>query len=300
MNKKKSLATALLTVMLLLPTLALGSEGGAEVGKAPPFFKLADETGEVHGLNDYTGRPTILYFTHNMCHYCTQIIAFLKRAHATYADDGLAIVTINVWADGAKLIRRYKEQFGLPFSMLAGKSRQLLRDYEVNYVPIVVFVGRDGLIRRVFHHYVLEQDFKASVREIVSEATGLGGASDAPSSAPSSAVSSAKEVPSSKAIPNATEATAGNAENGKDIYGRLCANCHGTTGKGDGKAAQYAQPADHTDREYMSTLSDPMIFDMVKKGGAAVGKSSVMMPFDVYLSDEEITDVVAFVRTLSD
>lgn len=139
----------------------------AAVGKPPPAFALPDETGEVYRLPELLGKPLILYFTHNMCHYCTQIIGFLKRAHEAHAGDGLTIITINVLADSDKLIRRYKDQFSLPFPMLAGKNVQLLRDYEVNYVPIVVFVGKDGLVRHIEHHYVLPEDFDREVQEIM-------------------------------------------------------------------------------------------------------------------------------------
>lgn len=162
----------MVVVPLLFAVLAIAAPvegGGAEVGASPPLFSLADEDGEVHHLERLLGRPIVLYFTHNMCHYCTQVIAFLKRAHAAHAHDDLTIITVNVWATGGKLIRRYKEQFGLPFRMLAGKDRQLLRDYEVNYVPIIVFIGRDGRIRHIYHHYVLEADFQESVRQIVAE-----------------------------------------------------------------------------------------------------------------------------------
>jgi len=141
----------------------------AEEGHPPPHFALPDEHGEVHDLADLIGRPTILYFTHNMCHYCTQIIAFLKRAHTKYEDTDLAIVTLNVWADNDKFIIRYKEALGLPFTMLAGKNKKLLRDYEVNYVPIIVFIGKDGNIRHIYRHYVLRGDFEKSTAEIVEE-----------------------------------------------------------------------------------------------------------------------------------
>ena len=149
---------------------SLSAEDVAEVGREPPLFALPDEHGEVHALEDVLGRPIILYFTHNMCHYCTQIIAFLKRAHAQYEGTDLTIITLNVWASDEKFIRRYKEAFGLPFDMLAGKDAELLRNYEVNYVPIVVFVGRDGKIRHIYHHYVLQGDFDKSTAEIVEEA----------------------------------------------------------------------------------------------------------------------------------
>ena len=91
------------------------------------------------------------------------------RAHAEYEGTDFAIITLNVWATDEKFIRRYKEQFGLPFAMLAGKDAELLRNYEVNYVPIVVFIARDGTIRHIYHHYVLQEDFEKSAAEIVNE-----------------------------------------------------------------------------------------------------------------------------------
>lgn len=157
---------------LLLVTIGclLDSSGHAEfaeVGHPPPLFSLVDEEGDLHRLQDLLGKPIVLYFTHNMCHYCTQVIRFLKRAHAVNEGTDLTVITVNVWAKGGKLIRRYKEQFGLPFRMLAGKNKELLRNYEVNYVPIIIFIGRDGLIKQIYHHYILKHDFEESVRLIV-------------------------------------------------------------------------------------------------------------------------------------
>ncbi len=160
---------AAMVLAVAMCAAALRADEVAEEGQAPPHFALPDENGEVHDLADFIGRPTILYFTHNMCHYCTQIIAFLKRAHAKYEGTDLAILTLNVWAADDKFIIRYKEAMGLPFTMLAGKNSQLLRDYEVNYVPIIVFIGRDGKIRHIYHHYVLQGDFEKTTAEIVEE-----------------------------------------------------------------------------------------------------------------------------------
>ena len=160
--------------MLSAPAVSGQDTEHAEVGHPPPLFALPDEHGEIHALEDLKGRPTILYFTHNVCHYCTQVIAFLKRAHAEYEGTDLSIVTLNVWAKDGEFIRRYKEAYGLPFDMLAGNDPALLRNYEVNYVPIIIFIGRDGNIRRIYHHYILEEDFEASAAEIVSESGGNG------------------------------------------------------------------------------------------------------------------------------
>lgn len=160
------LLIVLLALLIAAPAVAQEAEIVSE-GALPPYFALPDEHGQVHDLEALRGTPTVLYFTHNMCHYCTQIIGFLKRARSRYSEQELAIVTLNVWADGPKLIERYKEQFGLTFPMLAGKDPDVLHDYEVNYVPIVVFIDDAGVVRHVFHHYILEVDFFASVAEIV-------------------------------------------------------------------------------------------------------------------------------------
>jgi peroxiredoxin len=158
-----------LLFLLCLRAVSLSAEE-AEVGHPPPLFTLKDEQGEVHALEDYLGSPIVIYFTHNMCHYCTQVIAFLKRAHAKHHEEGLFIITINVWADDPEFIRRYRKEFGLPFLMLAGKEPDLLRAYEVNYVPIIIFIGRDGRIRNIFHHFIAETDFVANVEAILSSA----------------------------------------------------------------------------------------------------------------------------------
>ena len=166
-DRDRTCAVLLVGLALSLPAGAYGQF--AEEGEFPPAFALPDETGKVHRLEDLRGTPTILYFTHNMCHYCTQIIGFLKRTRPLHDESELAILTLNVWAADDKFIIRYKEAMGLPFTMLAGKNTQLLRDYEVNYVPIIVFIGRDGKIRHIYHHYVLQGDFEKTTAEIVEE-----------------------------------------------------------------------------------------------------------------------------------
>ena len=57
-------------------------------------------------------------------------------------------------------------------------------------------------------------------------------------------------------------------------------------------------PTKHNDAEYMATLTDDYLFQVIKEGGAAVGKSPMMAPWGGSLSDEQIRAVVAYMRTL--
>jgi mono/diheme cytochrome c family protein len=93
----------------------------------------------------------------------------------------------------------------------------------------------------------------------------------------------------------------GNADKGKALYAQQCASCHGASGKGDGPAAVALNPKPRnlTDKTYMTGLSDQHLFDVTKKGGTAVGKSALMPGFGSALKDENIQDVVAYLRTLA-
>lgn len=94
----------------------------------------------------------------------------------------------------------------------------------------------------------------------------------------------------------------GDAEAGKALYAIYCATCHGPRGAGDGPLAASLdpKPAHHDDGAYMNGLSDEHLFRVIKEGGAAVSKSPMMAAWGRTLSDDQIRDVVAFVRTLAD
>ena len=89
-------------------------------------------------------------------------------------------------------------------------------------------------------------------------------------------------------------------ERGREIYKANCAACHGDTGKGDGPGAGVLKPPprDHTDRAYMSTLSDKEIGDIIKMGGAIRGKP--LMPSHPQFNPDDLAAVVAYVRSLSE
>ena len=95
--------------------------------------------------------------------------------------------------------------------------------------------------------------------------------------------------------------TKGDAKAGKVKYDANCVGCHGAAGKGDGAAAAALnpKPQDHTDGKIMNALTDKYLFDIIKDGGAAVKKAPFMPASNKKLSDQEISDVVAYIRSLA-
>jgi mono/diheme cytochrome c family protein len=84
-------------------------------------------------------------------------------------------------------------------------------------------------------------------------------------------------------------------------YNTLCGACHGPTGKGDGAAAAAlpVKPRNFGDGKYMNAKSDAHLIKVIKEGGPAVGLNPLMAPFGAQLSDKEVTEIVAYIRSLA-
>lgn len=91
-----------------------------------------------------------------------------------------------------------------------------------------------------------------------------------------------------------------NLGRGKSTFGELCAKCHGSSGKGDGKEAGTlaTKPKDLTDCPRMATFTEDKLFAIVKNGGEKSGLSKDMPPYADSLEDDEIRDTLAYVRSL--
>jgi mono/diheme cytochrome c family protein len=103
----------------------------------------------------------------------------------------------------------------------------------------------------------------------------------------------------SAASPAASAVSPAVVEQGRALYKTHCSACHGEGGKGDGPGAGVLKPPprDHTDKAYMSTLTDKQIADVIKMGGAIRGKP--LMPSNPQFKDAELQALVAYVRSLA-
>lgn len=95
-------------------------------------------------------------------------------------------------------------------------------------------------------------------------------------------------------------AGAGDAAKGKAVFTKSCAGCHGESGKADGgaSAALNPKPKDLSDKAYNAKLDDAYLHNVISKGGPAVGKAPVMPPF-AQLKDQDVDDVIAYIRSLA-
>jgi mono/diheme cytochrome c family protein len=101
------------------------------------------------------------------------------------------------------------------------------------------------------------------------------------------------------AEPTAAPVAQGNAETGKTIFASTCAACHGPSGQGVQGLGK-----DMTHSEFIAGLSDEELIAFIKQGrpiSDPLNTTGVDMPpkgGNPALSDEQLRDIVAYIRSI--
>jgi peroxiredoxin Q/BCP len=101
-----------------------------QVGSLAPAFRLQDQAGAWHELNDYRGKWLVLYFypkddtpgcTTQACEFRDNIFAFNK----------LGAVILGISVDDVASHKQFAEEHNLPFTLLADNTKQTAKSYGV-------------------------------------------------------------------------------------------------------------------------------------------------------------------------
>lgn len=99
-----------------------------------------------------------------------------------------------------------------------------------------------------------------------------------------------------KSNPKAGNAAA--AEAGKATFVANCASCHGESGKGDGPAGGALNPAPQDLSALREGLSDAYLFWRISEGGILEPFRSAMPAWGNLLDEDQIWEIITFIRTL--
>lgn len=89
----------------------------------------------------------------------------------------------------------------------------------------------------------------------------------------------------------------GDAAKGEATYKMMCVSCHGEKGDGNGPAgaALNPKPTNFGDAANAERLTEEYTYKVIKEGGAAVGKSPLMVAWGASIKDEDLRHVAAYV-----
>jgi thioredoxin-dependent peroxiredoxin len=99
-------------------------------GEPAPDFTLPSDTGEEVSLSDFRGRPVVLYFyPKDDTPGCTAQAQGIRDAYADFEKAGA--IVLGVSPDSVKRHVKFKEKYGLPFTLLADPEHEVAERYGV-------------------------------------------------------------------------------------------------------------------------------------------------------------------------
>ena len=101
-----------------------------EEGKPAPDFELTSDSGEQVKLSDFRGKPVVLYFyPKDDTPGCTTQAGGIRDNYDAFAARGA--VVLGVSPDEVTSHVKFKEKYGLPFTLLADPEHKVAEDYGV-------------------------------------------------------------------------------------------------------------------------------------------------------------------------
>jgi peroxiredoxin len=169
-----------------VPQLGIGSKA-PEFGLALPdgtAYQLTDLDGRPIRLADLRGKGVWVNFWASWCPPCQQETPILREVSDLYRDRGVVLIAIQVQQtvdDG----RRYRDTYGLRYTIGADVSGHVFRAYHVFALPTQFFISPDGVIQSVVQGPLSREGAIARVQRIMPTAPPPPSASAAPSPSPS-------------------------------------------------------------------------------------------------------------------
>jgi peroxiredoxin Q/BCP len=133
-----------------------------EEGKPAPDFELTSDSGETVKLSALRGRPVVLYFyPKDDTPGCTTQACGIRDAYGEFERAGA--VVLGVSPDDERSHVKFKEKYGLPFTLLADPDHEVAETYGVwgekkyqgkTYLGVTrstFVIGADGNVTRVMH-----------------------------------------------------------------------------------------------------------------------------------------------------
>ena len=99
-----------------------------EIGTKAPEFSLPDQNGNVHKLSDYRGKKVILYFyPKDNTSGCSAQACSFRDLYPQITEKGA--VVLGVSKDSVASHKKFEENFGLPFTLLADPELKVIQAY---------------------------------------------------------------------------------------------------------------------------------------------------------------------------
>ena len=126
-------------------------ETGLKQGELPPDFELTTITGETFNLSDYKGKKVILNFWTSWCPPCKEEMPHMEKYYQkNKVSQNVEIIAVNMTtSDRVNAVEKFVNAYELTFPIPLDKDGNVMKAYEIIYLPETYILNSDGIIA---HH----------------------------------------------------------------------------------------------------------------------------------------------------
>jgi peroxiredoxin/outer membrane lipoprotein-sorting protein len=146
-----------------LPGMRKSTLTGKEAGE----FTLKDFAGNEVSLKDLRGKVVVLSFWATWCKPCIEEMPILEKLHRDFKDKGLVVLGIN--NEQPDTAREFLAKTGYTYPTLADTGREVHRQYQVEGIPQVVVIDKEGKVTAHFVGFSPESS-ETKLREAIKKA----------------------------------------------------------------------------------------------------------------------------------
>lgn len=143
-----------------------GGSGTARVGEAAPNWTGKTSTGTTLSAASLRGKPVYLNFFATWCPPCNKEAPDVNALQKQFAPRGLRVVGIDE-LENARQAAGFVRKYALVYPAVADDDGTLQGLYNVNGLPVHVFIDRSGVIRKIVRGEMSKNEIASAIQSIL-------------------------------------------------------------------------------------------------------------------------------------
>lgn len=163
--KSSSLALAAIALLAACSASRHASSSLARVGSPAPQWSEPTSAGTELSFDSLRGKPVYLNFFATWCPPCNEEAPDINALQKQYAQRGLQTVGVDE-LENAQKAAQFVHEYGLVYPAVVDDGK-LQTEYNVNGLPVHVFIDRSGVIRKMVTGEMSKKAIAAAIRSIL-------------------------------------------------------------------------------------------------------------------------------------
>ncbi len=139
-----------------------------QVGVQAPAFTATSLDGKIRSLSDYRGKGLLMIFMSSWCPCSNESIPIVNDAYQRHKNDNVEFLMVGIQEARSKF-EGFIAKRDILFPAIYDDDKLISRPYGINAPPTMVFIDKDGMVKRVFYGNIKDKkkEFVKWLEEII-------------------------------------------------------------------------------------------------------------------------------------